>query len=243
MNVWLWASAAWYGFSGWLLPILLRLIGRLEVEHADRVPLEGPLVIVANHLNLIDPVLVCAVAPRRLRPIAKRELFETPLVGWILWVYGAFPVRRYSADIGALRAARNHLRNGDVVLMFPEATRSMDARLHPALPGAAMAALLARVPVVPVAITGTEQVSIPSVFFRWILRRRLHIRVEFGEPFALPHSPGTAEARHAEESTDLMMRRVAELLPESYRGAYGAGSEGKLVFARRPQQAAPDDER
>ncbi len=216
---------------------------RWEVVGADRVPAEGGLVLVGNHLHLLDPPLVSASCPRRTHPMGKRELFETPLVGWILWVYGAFPVRRYSADIGALRAARNHLRNGDVVLMFPEATRSMDARLHPALPGAAMAALLARVPVVPVAITGTEQIRIPSVFFRWILRRRLHIRVEFGEPFTLPHSAGTAEARHAEESTDLMMRRVAELLPESYRGAYGAGSEGKLVFARRPQQAAPDDER
>ena len=124
MRLWLWASAAWYRFSGWLLPILLRLLGRLEVEHADRVPREGPLVIVANHLNIIDPILVCAVTPRRLRPMAKRELFETPLVGWLCWLYGAFPVRRFSADLGALRAGRNHLRAGEAVLVHPEGTRS-----------------------------------------------------------------------------------------------------------------------
>ena len=103
MKVWLWASAAWYGFSGWALPILLRLIGRLEVEHAGRVPLEGPLVVVANHLNILDPILVCAVSPRRLRPMAKRELFEVPLIGWVPWLYGAFPVRRFSADLNRLR--------------------------------------------------------------------------------------------------------------------------------------------
>ncbi len=231
MKLWLWASAAWYGFSGWLLPILLRLIGRLEVEHADRVPLEGPLVIVANHLNLIDPILVCAVAPRRLRPIAKRELFETPLVGWLVWLYGAFPVRRFSADLGALRAGRNHLRAGRAVLVHPEGTRSPTSELQPALPGSAMMALLGGARIVPAAVTGTEAITGPRSVLRALLGRRTSIRIVFGEPFELDGGEPTAD--RAEVATDLMMRHIAALLPERYRGAYGPGSEGKLIVARQ----------
>ena len=120
-RIWDFSSAAFYGFSNRLLPLLLRLVGSLEIAHADRVPREGGAVIVANHTSLVDPLLVCAVAPRRLRPIAKRELFETPLVGWTVWLYGAFPVRRYSGDLGALRAGRNHLRRAAPCSSAPRA--------------------------------------------------------------------------------------------------------------------------
>lgn len=224
-----------YGLFTGIARAVIFTFARWTVVHAERVPAEGGVVLVSNHLHLIDPPLLAASCPRRVHPMAKRELFEVPLIGWFFWIYGAFPVRRYSADIGALRAARNHLRGGDVVLMFPEGTRADEgAGMRPALPGAAMVALLAGVPVVPVAVTGTEDIRVPSVLFRWILRRRLPFRVEFGEPFELPTL--SAEARNAEQATDLMMRRVAALLPPEYQGAYGAGSEGTVVFARQPRE-------
>jgi 1-acyl-sn-glycerol-3-phosphate acyltransferase len=167
--------------------------------------------------------------------MAKRDLFETPLIGWIFWALGAFPVRRYSADIGALRAARNLLRQGEAVLMFPEGTRSRGAAsMQPALPGAAMVALLAESTIVPVAITGTEGIRIPGVFLGWLRRRRIRLHVTFGEPFRLRED--MTDARHAEEASDFMMRRVATLLPEAYQGAYGPGSEGTLVFARSEER-------
>lgn len=203
---------------------------RWEVTGTGHVPDGGAVILTANHLHLLDPPLVMASLGRRVRPMAKRDLFETPLVGWVFWAVGAFPVRRYSADIGALRAARNLLRQGEAVLMFPEGTRSRDAALQPALPGAAMVALLSGSPIVPVAITGTEEIRIPGVFFGWLRGSRIAISVEFGEPYQLPAT--LTDARHAEETADLMMRHVAALLPETYRGAYGAGTEGELVFAR-----------
>jgi len=223
-----------YGFLTALTRVVVYTFTRWTVEGAERIPSTGPVVLVSNHLHLLDPPLLAASSKRRVHPMAKRELFETPLVGWVLWPYGAFPVRRFSADMGALRAARGYLRNGHVVLMFPEGTRSRDARLHPALPGAAMVALLAHAPVVPVAITGTESIRAPGTLFRWMKRDRLRIRVLFGEPFDLAYD--SAEARHAEHATDTIMRRIADLLPEDYRGAYGPGSEHDLVFARQPQE-------
>ena len=237
-RLWRWWGAAFYRFSGFTLPLLLRLLGRLEIEHAERVPREGPALIAANHLSLVDPVLVCAAAPRRVRPIAKRELFETPLIGWVVWLYGAFPVRRYSADMGALRAGRNHLRAGRAVLVCPEGTRSPDAAMRPALPGAAMMALLAPgTPIVPCAITGTEDVKGPRSILRALSgRRRTSIRVVFGEPFAL--GEGSPDTARAEAAADAIMRRIAALLPPSYRGVYALAAEGgPPVVARRDAAA------
>lgn len=222
---------------------LLFTFAHWEVTGQHHIPANGPVVIVGNHLHLLDPPLVTASCRRRLHPMAKRELFEVPLIGWYLWAYGAFPVRRFSADIGALRAARTLLRSGGAVLMFPEGTRTRGGGMRPALPGAAMVALLAGAPVLPVAITGTERVRLPGVFLAWARGARPRIRVVFGEPFHL--AAGGTDAASAEQATDAMMRRVAALLPEPYRGAYGPGSEGHTVFARqgeasRTEAAAPD---
>jgi len=205
--------------------------GRWEVVGADRIPEDGPVVLIANHMHLLDPPLVAASMQRRLHPMAKRELFETPLVGWWFWLYGAFPVRRFSGDMGAMRVARNYLRSGEVVLMFPEGTRSHGNGMRAALPGAAMVAMLAKAPVVPVGITGTESIRLPGVLFRWIRRDRPYLRVEFGEP--LDVSSTGADAKSAEQATDYIMRHVAKLLPEEHQGAYGADSAGTIVVARQ----------
>ncbi len=206
-------------------------LARWEVVGAERLPPEGPVILVANHNHLLDPPLVAASTRRRVHPMAKRELFETPLIGWYFWAYGAFPVRRFSGDMGALRVARNYLRNGEVVLMFPEGTRAHGNGMRPALPGAAMVGLLAKAPVVPVAITGTDRIRIPRVFFQWMVRRRPRLRVEFGEPFALDSE--SSDARSAEMATDRMMRRVSAMLPPAYQGAYGSASAGTIVVARQ----------
>ncbi|MBM3138960.1 MAG: 1-acyl-sn-glycerol-3-phosphate acyltransferase [Chloroflexi bacterium] len=229
-----------YAATVWFSRGVVYWLGRWEVVGRDRVPSAGPVILVANHNHLLDPPLVAASCGRRVHPMAKRELFETPFVGWYFWVYGAFPVRRFSGDMGALRVARNYLRNGEVVLMFPEGTRAHGRGMRAALPGAAMVALLSHAPVVPVAITATDTIRIPLVFVQWLIGRRPRLRVEFGEPFSL--ESGEADARSAEESTDRMMRRVAAMLPERYQGAYGAASAGTIVVARQSRdRRAPSE--
>lgn len=218
-----------YWVSTGLMRGLLRTFARWEVVGHDHMPPDGPVILVSNHVHIVDPPLVAASSRRRVHPMAKRELFEVPLIGWWFWAWGAFPVRRFSGDMGALRVARNYLRNNEVVLMFPEGTRSRGSGMRAALPGAAMVAVLAKAPIVPVAITGSR-VAIPAVFWQWALRRRPQIRVEFGEPFTLDGM--RADSKGAEMATDAIMRRIAAMLPEPYRGAYGAGSEGTVVVAR-----------
>lgn len=224
-----WLLVLCSGTVNFLVRALVYTFGRLEVRGRERVP-RGASIMVANHLHLLDPPLVVAVSPRPVHAMAKRELFETPLVGWVFWGMRAFPVRRYSADMGALRAARAILRRDEPVLIFPEGTRSPTGQLQPVLPGAAAVAVLSGAELVPVAITGTEQITVPGVFFAWLRGARPRITVEFGEPFTLPAE--LKQASKATEASDYIMRRVAALLPEQYRGAYGSGSEGNLVFRR-----------
>src|SRR5688572_19169588 len=224
-----WLVNAFSGVINTLFRALLFTFARVEVVGRERLP-QGASLMIANHLHLIDPPLVMSTCQRPVHPMAKRELFEIPLIGWFFWGMRGFPVRRYSADIGALRAARGILRRGEPVLIFPEGTRSISAKMQPALPGAAAVAVLSGAPLVPVAITGTEDVRLPGVFLRWLRRDRPPIRVEYGEPFALPAE--LIGASKAMEASDYIMRRVADLLPESYRGAYGAGTEGTIVFRR-----------
>jgi 1-acyl-sn-glycerol-3-phosphate acyltransferase len=189
------------------------------------------VILVGNHMHIIDPPLVAASTQRQVHPMAKRELFEIPMVGWIFWWLGAFPVRRFSGDMGALRAALGYLRRDEIVLMFPEGTRSRTGGLQAALPGAAMVALLAHAPVVPVALTGSN-VRMPGIFLAWLGRRRPVIRVVFGEPIDVQDA--SADATAAEAATDLIMRRIASMLPEEMRGAYAESSAGSIVVRRQP---------
>lgn len=208
---------AWsYYVETFLMRLLLRLLVRWEVRGQDNIPAKGPLIVVANHLNLTDPPVLAASIPRRIVFMAKEEVFSHPVQGPLVRGFRAFPVRREGLDRQALRLARGVLKEGLALGMFPEGTRSTAAQLQKGLPGVAHLALHGSCTILPVGIAGTE--NIKGLGF---LIRRPRLTVNIGEPFKLPPVDGKLTKAKLAQATDVIMECIAELLPESYRGVYG----------------------
>jgi 1-acyl-sn-glycerol-3-phosphate acyltransferase len=198
---------------------------RVRVEGAiDEIPGEGPVIIAANHASNLDvPVLGSSLMPRtgrRWQWLGKRELFEWPVVGVIARHGGVHAVDRSTADVEAYRLAKRILDEGHVLFVFPEGTRSRDGRLQEARDGVAVLALRTGAPIVPVGIAGS--------FARWPRGQKLphpggHVTVRVGSPFRLADElPAGLDRRAATPlATNLIMRRIAALVPPAQRGVYG----------------------
>ena len=194
---------------------LFALLTRWEVRGRENILSQGPVLVVANHLNLTDPPLLGISLGRKAMFMAKEELFRSPLSAYFVGSFGSFPVHRGRLDRKALRQAQQVLTDGLALVMFPEATRSKSARLQPAYPGSALIAMRSGVPILPVGIIGTEKVK----GIGWIFRRP-RITVNIGRPFYLP-SGGKLTRAELVENTSFIMEHIAELLPQKYRGVYG----------------------
>ena len=192
-------------------------IRKFEVVGREHVPREGPLIVASNHLNNADPPMVALAIPRYPTYMAKLEMIRWPILGPAFRLFGAFPVRRGEADLSALHAAAEVVRSGKMLVMFPEGTRSRTGGLGRGHPGTAIIALRTGAAILPVAVTGTEGVTWPWIFLRPLRIR--HVRVVIGEPFHLPPVERITTDATA-QATDLIMRRIAALLPPEYRGAY-----------------------
>ncbi len=154
--------------------IFIRIFNNWEIEGQENLPTTGPVVVVANHVSLWDPpVLACSIK-RPVRFMAKEELFNIPVLGKIIKLLNAFPVKRGKIDRNALRMAAKCLENGEVLGLFPEGTRSKTGKLLPLQPGSALFALRAGSPLVPVGLKGTKT-AFPLTW-------RGKIKVKIGKP-------------------------------------------------------------
>lgn len=139
-----------------LLRLLFRGYFGFTIRGEENVPPDGPLLIASNHCSHVDPPMIAVALNRQITFMAKDELFRIPLLGrWIRWL-GAYPIDRSKGDVAGIRMVVSLLREGKVVLVFPEGTRSPDGRLQPLQEGTAWLAKRCRVPVVPVRIEGTH---------------------------------------------------------------------------------------
>jgi 1-acyl-sn-glycerol-3-phosphate acyltransferase len=196
------------------MKVLLIALTRWRVEGKENVPKKGPLIIVANHMTYVDPPLLGASVPRRITFMAKQELFRPSLMAIIVRAYGAFPIRRDKLDREALRYALEVLNKGEVLGMFPEGKRSFPYHLQEMQPGTAFIAARSGVPIIPVGISGSEQVK--GISF---IVRRPRITVRIGRSFTLPSGENNILNRpRLNQHCDLIMKRIAELLPGSYLG-------------------------
>ncbi|MBI2831194.1 MAG: 1-acyl-sn-glycerol-3-phosphate acyltransferase [Chloroflexi bacterium] len=218
---------SFYSFSIFLLKMLFKLLTRPRAIGRENMPAQGPVLIVANHMSNVDPPLMGIFIDRKVKYMAKEELFRRRFIffGLMLRSYGAFPIHKSRTDLDALRKANQALVDGHLLMVFPEGKRSKTGQLEPALPGPALIASRAGAPILPVGITGTERVSRDI----WFLRRP-RLTVRFGKPFYLPPVTGKLTKEELAKRSDCIMRQIKELLPPAYHGVYSG--EGVAVKCR-----------
>jgi 1-acyl-sn-glycerol-3-phosphate acyltransferase len=179
-------SLALYHLFKWsVVSPMLHTYFRGQIYGAENVPKTGGLVVVANHASDFDPPIVSSCVRRPVSYMAKEELFQVPVLRRAIQLYGAYPVKRGSADRSAIRAALSHLEQGWAVGIFLQGTRTPDARITSPKLGAAMIAAKAQVPLLPVSLWGTESIIQKGTK----LPRPVPVTVRIGQPIA-PPTPG-----------------------------------------------------
>jgi 1-acyl-sn-glycerol-3-phosphate acyltransferase len=198
-----------------IISLIYKLLARIEIVGSENVPQEGPYIVICNHLGSFDPPLLLIALPVRMTVLAADKYQDHPLFGPFLSSMGAIYVRRGEVDRQALRACLNVLRGGGILGMAPEGTRSLTGALQEGRTGTAYLASRAGVPILPVAITGTEKMAANLKRLR-----RGQMKAVIGEAFTLPATEGKAKGKQLKECTELIMCRLADMLPEEYRGVY-----------------------
>ena len=189
----------------------------LHVEGLENVP-RGGCIVAGNHLATCDPPLIGALIHRHdVHYMAKAEAFDRVATGWLIAGYNAFPVQRHTADRLAIRRSLAVLAQGRVLIMMPEGTRSPDATLQRAEPGVGLIARRSGAPVVPVGVWGSEKAMPKGV----LIPRHAEVHVRYGAPVHLPD-----RRMSHQDSADWIMERIAELVPERYRGAHARPAAG-----------------
>lgn len=177
-----------------------KLVARVAVYGAYRMPTNGGLVVAANHFSWIDPPALGAVSPRTLYFLAKSEAHRVPGLGQLMRAFGAFAVRRGESDRDAVRTMRQVVRDGNVLGMFAEGTRQRGGVPGPVQPGAAMVAINENVPLIPAAIYGSHE---------WRLGNFKPVSVAWGEPMTFEGLPRGGKGY--KEASLVVERKINEL--------------------------------
>lgn len=199
-----------------LAKLLTFLFLKPVVSGMENFPRHGPALVVINHLGDADVVLLAASIPTTIDGMGKIELNEHWLVGPLFRAYGVIWVHRGRPDRKAIRAALNGLSQGRLVALAPEGRQSLQGGLEEGTEGAAFLAMKSGAPVVPVAMTGTEN---GNVYGHMRRLKRAPVTLTVGKPFHLKEQAD--RQKMIREGTSRIMESLASLLPESYRGKYG----------------------
>jgi len=209
-----------------ILKSLIRMAVKVDDQELAAIPWQGPLIIVANHINSLEvPLLYSHLYPRPLTGWAKVENWKNPLFAWLFDLYKAIPIRRGESDLSALSAAVEALKNGMLIAVSPEGTRSYVGQLSRGKPGVVLLAHRSGAPILPMAYYGGE------LFWKKIFRfRRTLFRILVGHPFTID-THGQALARDVcQEIIDEIMYQIAALLPPAYRGIYSDLNQARETY-------------
>ena len=200
----------------WFLRIVFRAVCRIDSEEIKKIPANGPLIVVGNHINFLEaPVLLPHVDNPAVIGVAKKESWGNPLLKFLFDHWGVIPIDRDAVDREAFRRSLAALNQGKILVIFPEGTRSKDGQLLPGKPGVVTIVMRSGVSILPVGFHGYEN------FWKNLKRlRATDFHITLGTPFHI-HLNGEAPSRDVRQAvTDEIMYKIAELLPERYRGYY-----------------------
>jgi 1-acyl-sn-glycerol-3-phosphate acyltransferase len=214
----------------WLINFIIRvytrIVCRIDAPDLQKIPMQGPLIVISNHTGQIEvPLIFAHLQPRKMTGWAKIESWDNKFLNWVFGVWGMIPVRRGEADMHALKAAIRALEQGRIFGIAPEGTRNHNGILIRAQPGAVTLALHTGVSVLPVAHWGGEKLMKNLKHFK---RTDFHIRV--GEPFKVDAQGVKVTSEIRQQIVDEMMYEIAKLLPEEYRGVYSDLSKATGKF-------------
>ncbi|MGA8576804.1 MAG: lysophospholipid acyltransferase family protein [Candidatus Cybelea sp.] len=193
-----------YDLSKLAVGTMARILLRARVFGAASVPASGPLIIACNHISYFDPPIMGALCPRRISYMAKKELFEIPVLSTVIRALGAYSVDRRGSATGAIKRSLHVLESGGTVGIFPEGRRSRGGPSAPQT-GVALLASLAGAPVVPACVHGTDRAL-----------RLGRVDVAFGAPLALPAGRKATRDDLAKFAAEIM--KAIEALAESIGG-------------------------
>jgi 1-acyl-sn-glycerol-3-phosphate acyltransferase len=200
----------------WVLRRFFQSICRIDAKEFKNVPRNGPVILVGNHINFLEaPVVMCHVDSAMFTGIAKKESWKNPLFNFLFNTWGIISIDREEISREAFQLATQALKEGKVLAISPEGTRSFTGQMQQGKAGVLALVLRSQAPLIPVGFSGYIN------FWDNIKHlRRTEFHVAVGKPFKLKLD-GNALSREARQAvTDEIMYKVAELLPEEYRGHY-----------------------
>ena len=207
-----------------VLRTLFYILAPIKITGKNNVPLRTPYIAAINHVSLFEAPFVGVFWPEQLEALGASDVWERPGQNILARMWGGIPVHRGDYDRAAMDGVVTALRSGSPLLMAPEGGRSHKPGMQLAKPGIAFIIEQTGLPVVPVAIVGTTD----DFFKKASKGRRPQLEMHIGKPFHLPpiDGKGTERRESRQRNADLVMRHIAGLLPENYRGVYA----GNAIF-------------
>lgn len=202
----------------WLIRLLFKIIAHVDVKGYENLPKQGSFVIATNHLGIVDvPLAYYALDYWDMFVLIADKWQQVGLFRWVGKYFNFIFIDRDNADVKALRKVISLMEQDNILVIAPEGTRSRVGSLIEAKPGVSYLATKLNRPIVPVAITGSED---KALFGNLKRLRRGHITLTAGPAFTLPPLPRENRDEVLKNYTDEIMCRIAALLPEKYRGVY-----------------------
>jgi 1-acyl-sn-glycerol-3-phosphate acyltransferase len=216
---------------------VMRLFTRTTIIGKENLPAEGAVILATNHLSWLDaPLIYTCLYRRDTTALVAKKYQQNPVVRWLVDGAQATWIDRTTADYEALRAALKLLNKGWMVGIAPEGTRSPDHKLMGPKPGVAYLATKAKVPIIPIALSGTE-----TILPLWRKLKRPELILQFGKPFDLPPVDRKNREDGLERNADEIMCQIAVLLPPNYRGVYSSHARLQELLLGSPAQSVGEN--